>query len=69
MTDRVNGLVVVLDHDMRSDDVQVLVEAIKCLRFVTAVSTNVIDFNDYMNRERIRAEFSEKLWEVLHPKK
>ena len=64
MTDRVKGLVVVLEHDIRIDDVQPIIDAIKCIRGVLKVDTSVVTMDDHMNRERIRRE---KIWEVLYP--
>jgi hypothetical protein len=53
MTDRVNALTVVLDRDMRDDDVQCVVDAIRMIKCVANVSLNVVDANDYINRARI----------------
>ncbi len=39
MTDRHRTLTVVLDHDMRSDDVEAVVDAIKMIRCVSKVMT------------------------------
>lgn len=65
MTDRVKGLVVALETDIREDDVQVLVNAIKMLRGVLAVETKVADMDDWVNRSRIQSELRAKLFEVL----
>lgn len=43
MTDRVNALVVVLDKDIRTDDVESLIEAIKHFRGVLSVFNNIAD--------------------------
>jgi hypothetical protein len=69
MTDRLKGVWVTFDKDIRTDDAQPIIDAIKCLRHVLSVEPNVTDVPDYMARERVRMEYSEKLWEVLHPKK
>lgn len=69
MTDRFKGVWVTFDQDIRTDDAESLINAIKHLRGVLAVEPNITDVADYMARERVRQEFSEKLWEVLHPKK
>jgi hypothetical protein len=69
MTDRLKGVWVTFDQDIRTDDAESLINAIKHLRGVLAVEPNITDVADYMARERVRTELSEKLWEVLHPKK
>lgn len=68
MTNRVKSLTVVLDQDIREDDVEGVINAIGSLRHVIAVDHSVTDPADYANRARIRHELSEKLWEVLYPK-
>ncbi len=69
MTDRIKGCWVAFESDIREDDVQPLIEAIKRLRGVLAVEESVADSDDWMNRERIRRELGEKLWAVLYPKR
>lgn len=56
MTDRINGLMVVLDRDFREDDVQCLVDAIKMLKGVQQVNRNVkqhMDFEGSRERHKI----------------
>lgn len=65
MTDRIKGLVVTLDHDIREDDCQPLIDAIRQLRGVLSVSASVAHGGDHMARERVRHELREKLLEVL----
>ena len=65
MTDRVKALTVVLDMDYREDDIQALAQAIGQMKGVTAVALQKLEPNDYENRARIRAELTEKLYDVL----
>lgn len=65
MTDRVKALTVVLDTDYREDDVQALARAIGQMKGVVAVSLVKADGTDYANRARIRAELTEKLFDLL----
>lgn len=69
MTDRVKALTVVLATDIRTDDVEGVVNAILCLKHVIAVNPSLVTSDDYVNRERIRNELGQKLVEVLYPKK
>jgi len=68
MTDRIKGVWVAFDHDIREDDVQCVVDAIRMIRHVQSVALSVADLSDWNARERVRAELSSKIWDVLHPK-
>lgn len=69
MTDRIRGFYVALEKDIRDDDVEPIIEAVKCLRFVLKVEPIVSDANDWIAEERVRRELGEKLWEILYPKR
>jgi hypothetical protein len=69
MTDRLNALVVALDADIREDDAQVLISAIKQMRGVLNVEGHVATIDSWVAQERARQELTGKLWDVLHPKK
>ncbi len=60
MTDRAKGCFVSFEHDIRVDDVEFLVNAIKMIKGVSEVSLNIADSNDWMNRNRIKSEIREK---------
>lgn len=68
MTDRIKGFWVALERDIREDDVESLVEAVKHLRGVQAVKIQVADPDDWMARERATTELRDKIIEVLWPK-
>ena len=65
MTDRINALTVVLEKDMRHDDVVGLLHAIRSLRGVVAVERNIASVDAFVAYERARAQLTERLWEVL----
>lgn len=78
MTDRLKGVVVTFETDLRDDDAKAIIDAIKMLRGVDTVSVKVADVSDHMNRMRIRQELTrgtikeikeqvDALWKVLHP--
>ena len=66
MTDRINSLAVVLESDMRADDAEELMSAIRQLRGVISVSGNVSDVASHIAQERARRELADKLWDVLY---
>ncbi len=65
MTDRVHSLTVVLGQDMRTDDVQSLIEAISHFRNVVDVRPLVADPVSHMAQTRARADMAEKLIAVV----
>ena len=54
MTDRFHSLTVVLEKDIREDDVQPLMNAIRQMRGVIAVDGHVADFATHMAEQRAR---------------
>ena len=68
MTNRYNALTVVLEKDIRDDDAEALLSAIRQLRGVLSVSGNVADMDSHLAQERARHDLGEKLWCVLYPK-
>lgn len=67
MADRYNALTVVLEEDIREDDAEPLMHAIKMLKGVQHVSGNVAGLSDHTARIRARQELAEKLIAVLYP--
>ena len=65
MTDRFHSLTVALDHDMRADDAEVLMDAIRCLRWVVGVTGNVVGLDLWTAEMRVRSELRIKLFEAL----
>ena len=65
MTDRVNALVVTLDRDIRIDDVQHLVDAIRMLRGVMSVDENITDISDHVAEMRAKTEMNNKLMDII----
>lgn len=65
MTTRIDGVFVTLDHDIREDDVEVLLSAIRLLRGVLDVTVHPVSPESYIADMRARAELRQKLWEVL----
>ena len=67
MTDRINALIVVLEHDTRDDDMEATIAAIEQLRGVIKVSANVVGPDSYVAEQRVRYEFGRKMFEFLYP--
>lgn len=66
MTDRLNGVFVTFDRDIRDDDAQCIIDAIGFIQGVASVKGNVTDFNSHAAemraREKWRKIFTDLLW-------
>lgn len=65
MADRFNSLTVALDHDIREDDAEALIAAIRQLRGVLAVTGNVVTSSDWVAESRAKEEMRRKIYEAL----
>ena len=66
MTDRIRTLVVVLDRDMRDDDVEHVVSAIRMMRRVSSVETGpVVDISQHEARSIVFHAVKKRLWDQL----
>ncbi len=65
MTDRIAGLTVVLETDIREDDAQPLIDAIAQLRGVLRVDRRVSDTDLHVAETRVREEYRRKLFDLL----
>lgn len=66
MTDRIHSLTVVLAKDMREDDVQGLIDAIRYFKNVAKVKTHVSDPVSLMAEERARMDLRMKLVDEIY---
>lgn len=74
MTDRHSGYVITLDHDIREDDAERIITALRQIRGVVDVRPVVADgIEQHIAESRVRVEIAEhvqKLWQaVLNPDK
>lgn len=65
MTARVRSLTIALDDDIRTDDVESLVNAIKMMRNVLSVTTNEVNPNDWATERRVKLETAQKLTNLI----
>ena len=66
MTDRYHSLVVTLEHDIREDDADALINAICMMKGVQAVHGNVASSNDFAVKQRERTRIERALQEAVH---
>ena len=66
MTDRFNSLTVALERDIRDDDAEPILQAIRMIRGVLSVSGNVADnLGDFVAEARVRKDITSKVYEAL----
>jgi len=65
MTDRYNYITVGLEKDIRDDDAEALISAIKQLRGVGSVGPNISDPTAWTAENRARRELEQKIFNVL----
>lgn len=65
MTDRYAGFLVTLDKEMRSDDSECVIEAIKMIKYVQSVKPYLADTEKYMIAEREKFKFGERIIEMI----
>lgn len=65
MTDRIHSLTVVLEKNMRDDDVQCVIDAIKMVRCVGDVVPHVADGETYMAESRAKEMWGQLLYKFL----
>lgn len=65
MTDRLKGVIVTFEADIREDDAQEIINAILMIKGVVDVTTSIRSHDDIMNRTRIASELKTKVWEVF----
>ncbi len=66
MTDRLKGLVVAFDKDIREDDAECIINAILMIKGVSGVHTSISSSEDYMNRQQIKMEMTGKFYDVIN---
>lgn len=65
MTDRYNAFTVILEEDIREDDAQSTIEAIKHIKGVVTVIGHVDDPSEKIAEQRVKHELIMKILEIL----
>jgi hypothetical protein len=70
MTTRYKSLTVVLEMDIRNDDAEPILEAIRMVKGVLSVEGNVTDdLEAHIAYERVRHDLGMKIYGILYPNK
>lgn len=65
MATRLKGVLVTFEDDIREDDAEAQINAIRCLRGVLSVEPIPTDIGDYMARERVARDLYQQVHEVF----
>jgi hypothetical protein len=68
MTDRLKGVSVTFTDDIRTDDAEAIIRAIRQLRGVLDVGPILTDYGDAMAEQRARRDLGTQLLEIVYPK-
>ncbi|MEX3240471.1 hypothetical protein [Serratia quinivorans] len=68
MTDRYHSITVVLDREVREDDAEFILNAIRMIKGVASVSGNVSDSSHYAAVEQARLEIREQIYKIIYPR-
>ncbi len=67
MTDRYSALIVVLEKDIREDDAESTIEAIRHIRGVLSVKGHISNPAEHIASSRIKAELFRKITNIFFP--
>jgi hypothetical protein len=65
VTDRIKGFVVTLEKDLREDDAEATLTALRQIKGVLAVEPQLANIEDQLNRTRIRYELGKNILELI----
>lgn len=65
MTDRINGVLVTLEGNIRVDDAEYILNAIRMIKGVIDVTPNVADIDHHMAYSRARIDLQGKIYDAL----
>lgn len=68
MTDRAKGFTVTLEQDIRVDDVEFILNAVRMIKGVAHVEPSLTTRGDHMNRTLVRLDMEKKIYDVLRDK-
>ena len=65
MTDRLNGVTVTFANDIRDDDAEQLLSAIRMIKGVVHVEPNIVTSDDHMARTQEKSDIRSKLYDFI----
>lgn len=68
MTDRIHSITVVLEENLRVDDAERILDALRMVRGVISADGNIADPDSHMAEVRARTDLHQKMFDVIYPK-
>jgi len=65
MTDRIKGLTVILEKDVREDDLEVFIQAISLMKGVQQVIPREANHEDIIQEMRTKSDMKSKIYEFI----
>jgi len=65
MIDKIKGITITLESDIRVDDIEYLLNTFKMLRGVATAEPIIVTSQDYFARERLKIEMRKKLLKII----
>jgi hypothetical protein len=66
MTDRVKGLTVIFEQNIREDDCEYITNAIRMIKGVHSISNHISDCGDYIIEQRTKDKIKDKILQVFY---
>jgi len=66
MTDRLNGVTITFEKDIRDDDAEAILDAMKMIRGVAHVEPNIVTIDDWMSRRQVKSDIRDKLYDFIN---
>lgn len=65
MTDRVKGFTVTLSEDVRIDDVEAILNAVRCIKGVMHVEPSIATHEDHIAQQRLKYQMRDKFYQFI----
>ncbi len=69
MSDRINTITVVLTENVRDDDAECILNALRMVKGVQSAKGNVADSEAYMAESRALAKVHKQVFDAIYPRK
>jgi len=66
MTDRIHSITVVLEKDIRSENAEVIINAITMIKGVLTATPHIVDPVAYMTKARVKSDLLHKIIDLFH---
>ncbi len=65
MTDRIKALTVILTKEIRDDDCECIINAIKMIKGVSIVETHIAQYDDYFVEQRTKNKVLKEVYNII----